>query len=82
MSKKQSSFLSIAKSKDVVVISLKMSLIVGTILAIINHGPAITHGIFSQERYFQILLTYVVPYCVSTISSVKAIQNRVDSTRN
>ena len=47
-----------------------MSLIVGTILVAINHGPAILAGELTRERVFQILLTYLVPYTVSTVSSV------------
>ena len=56
-----------------------MSLIVGTVLAMINHGPAILEGSLNQERIFQIALTYIVPYCVATFSSVKAIQKRITS---
>ena len=46
------------------------ALIVGTVLVAINHGPAILAGAFTRERVFQILLTYMVPYTVSTVSSV------------
>lgn len=46
------------------------ALIVGTILLVINHGPAILAGQLTGERVFQILLTFLVPYAVSTISSV------------
>ena len=46
------------------------SLIVGTILIAINHGQAIIAGQITQERIFQMLLTVVVPYMVSTASSV------------
>ena len=45
-------------------------LIVGTILTGINHGPAIIAGQLTGERIFLILLTFVVPYSVSTVSSV------------
>jgi hypothetical protein len=47
-----------------------MSLIVGTILTAINHGPAILAGEVTRQRLFQIALTYLVPYTVSTVSSV------------
>jgi hypothetical protein len=46
------------------------ALIVGTVLVAINHGPAILAGGLTQGRIFQILLTYMVPYTVSTLSSV------------
>ena len=45
-------------------------LIVGTVLTAINHGPALIAGQLTAERIFQILLTFVVPYSVSTVSSV------------
>ena len=47
-----------------------MSLIVGAILVAINHGPASLVGQLTRERVFQIFLTYLVPYSVSTVSSV------------
>jgi hypothetical protein len=46
------------------------SLIVGTILMAINHGPAILAGQLTAGRIFQIFLTFLVPYTVSTVSSV------------
>jgi hypothetical protein len=50
--------------------SLATSLIVGTLLIAINHGHAIIAGQITQERIFQMILTVVVPYIVSTASSV------------
>ncbi len=50
------------------------SLIVGTILGAINHGPALLAGQLSSERFFQIFLTFLVPYTVSTLSSVATRQ--------
>lgn len=76
MNNKKPRVLSIALSSEVVAISIKMSLVVGTLLAMINHGSAILEGSLNQERVFQIALTYLVPYCVATLSSVKAIQKR------
>lgn len=46
------------------------SLIVGTVLTVINQGPAIMAGELTWERIFQILLTFAVPYLVSTTSSI------------
>jgi hypothetical protein len=50
------------------------SLIVGTLLIAINHGHAILAGPVTQERVFQMLLTVVIPYLVSTASSVSTRQ--------
>jgi hypothetical protein len=43
---------------------------VGPILISINHGPAILRGEVTVERVAQMILTIVVPYLVSTVSSV------------
>ena len=50
--------------------ALVTSLFVGTVLTAINHGPAILQGTVTGERIVQMLLTFVVPYVVSTVSSV------------
>ena len=46
------------------------ALIVGTLLIAINHGPAILHGEVTRARLVQMCLTVLVPYTVSTVSSV------------
>jgi hypothetical protein len=75
MIKTSSKFILIALSREVVITSLKVSLVVGTLLALINHSTAIFHLSLTIGKIYQIALTYLVPYCVSTYSSVKAIQN-------
>ena len=63
----------IATSRPVVVRSLLISLIVGTILIAINHGTGILRGEFDSTCMLRCGLTLVVPYCVSTVSSVLAL---------
>jgi hypothetical protein len=72
-------FLTIALSNEVVVTALKLSLLVGTVLALINHGAEILQGTLTKGNIYQIALTYLVPYSVSTYSSVKAIQKRINT---
>ena len=48
--------------------SVMTALVVGTILAIINHGDFILKG--ESINYFKILLTYCVPYCVTTWGAI------------
>lgn len=67
------SFLAIALSRPVVISAFKVALVVGTLLALINHGDKLTSLEFSRSSLFKILLTYLVPYGVSTWSAVKAI---------
>ena len=49
--------------------SIKVALVVGTILFLINHFDSIYYGTLNATNYFQIGLTYVVPYLVSTFGS-------------
>ena len=65
-----------ARSSGVVRRAIKVSLIVGTLLVAINHGPYLWAGDIKPFRLFQIALTYVVPYCVATWSSVAALLER------
>lgn len=79
MKKTSPTLVSIALSNEVVNTALKVALLVGSILALINHGTAIIHATLSTTNIYQIILTYLVPYCVSTYSSVKAIQKRTQT---
>jgi hypothetical protein len=44
---------------------IKVALMVGSILLVINHGQAVLKGQMSRERWISALLTYCVPYLVS-----------------
>lgn len=66
-------WLSVATSNNVIVRSTKIALIVGTILMFINQLDVLMAGEISLIILVKILLTYCVPYCVSTYSSVEAI---------
>jgi len=49
-------------------------MIVGAILIMINHGDAILRGEVSAGRTWRMGLTVLVPYAVSTLSSVGAMR--------
>ncbi|MEH6581761.1 MAG: nitrate/nitrite transporter NrtS [Halioglobus sp.] len=78
MSDPHQDFISLALSRQVVSNALRVALIVGTILALINHGGKIFALSLTTESLLKILLTYFVPYCVSTYSAVKALQARTE----
>ena len=59
---------------DVLIRALKMASIVGVVLAIINHGDHILLGTMTVTNWIKVLITFCVPFCVSTISSVLAIR--------
>ncbi|MEP5729951.1 MAG: nitrate/nitrite transporter NrtS [Sulfitobacter sp.] len=67
-------YLKVACSKSVVKRAARIALIVGVILAIINHGDSLLQGNIDLNRMFKILLTFCVPYAVSTYSSCLAIR--------
>ena len=56
--------------------ALATSLVVGTLLTAINHGDTILLGQFPP--LIKVLLTYIVPYCVTTWGAVtgKIAQSR------
>ena len=72
------SFLNLALRKSVVRRAVRIALIVGCILALINHGDRIIFQDMKSVDWFKILLTFCVPYCVSTISSVLAIKQEIE----
>ena len=62
-----------ATSRPVATTAIRIALVVGTVLAAINHGPSILDLSLAPAQYLQIGLTYLVPYGVSTYSSVKVL---------
>ncbi|MBI4886957.1 MAG: nitrate/nitrite transporter NrtS [Acidobacteria bacterium] len=69
-------WLQLATSRAVVRRACVVAVVVGTVLILINHGEALLHGEVSSGRALQIVLTALVPYCVSTFSSVQAMRDR------
>lgn len=64
--------VAIAFSRPVVKRALRYAVIIGALLITINHGDAILHGDVTTGRFLKMLLTTMVPYLVSTLSSVEA----------
>ena len=60
--------------KDVAFRALKIALIVGIILAGINHGDHLIKGEMTANNWIKIIITFCVPYCVSSFSSAMAIK--------
>jgi len=65
--------LSLATRPRVVKSSLAVAAVVGTVLNLINQGDAAANG--HELVLWKILLTYCVPYCVSTYGAVMALRN-------
>ena len=69
------SWTAVAFERKVVTRALYMAVIVGTVLVTINHGMCIYNCKFSLTCLWQSALTYMVPYTVSTVSSVLAMRS-------
>ena len=67
--------VSYALNRCVVMRATFMAAIVGTVLVLINHGMCIYSGHFGFMCFCQTVLTFMVPYVVSTVSSVLAMSD-------
>ncbi len=54
--------------------AIGFAVVVGPVLIAINHGDAILAGDVSAGRWLKMGLTVLVPYTVSTVSSVMAMR--------
>ena len=70
-------FLKYATERSCVVRSLKVAILVGTVLALINHYDHLLSGTLGLQEIAQIVITFAVPYCVATYgSAMEAIRLR------
>lgn len=66
--------IDIATSPGVVKRAARVAVVVGLVLAMINHGDRIVSGTVDFGTLWRILLTFLVPYSVSTYSSVLSVR--------
>ena len=66
----------LALQPSVVKRAVKYAIVVGLVLIMINHSDAILRGELTRARFFKMALTVLVPYVVSTLSSVGALRQR------
>ena len=65
-------WLSVACERGIVMRASKYAVVVGAVLITINHGDALLAGELDLRRLLKMGLTVLVPYVVSTLSSVGA----------
>ena len=63
--------IQIALEKEIVTSSIKVALVVGIILNLINQGENLVTFNFKQLNLLKFFVTFSVPYLVSTYASVK-----------
>lgn len=61
---------------DTLLRSIKTALVVGTILALINHEQDLLTGQFSLRWIIPMLVTYLVPFVVATYGQVQGKRQR------
>ncbi len=67
-------FFILARSPQVVARALRVALVVGTALTLINQGDRLIAGM--APGWIKMALTYLIPYCVSTHGAVTAMRDR------
>lgn len=68
-----SAWLDTALATTTVRRSLRVAMVVGSILVAINYGDRIIAGTLGPLEFAKIGLTYCVPYCVATYAAVSAL---------
>jgi len=59
-----------ASQREVVMRSLRVAVVVGTLLVVINHGDRLLRGELDVTACLKMGLTYLVPYGVATYAAV------------
>jgi len=62
--------LHIMSDKNIVSKAIKIALIVGVILNLINQGEYLIHLDFANINFFKLGFTFLVPFCVSTYTAI------------
>jgi hypothetical protein len=71
-------WLRLATRREIVLRSTRVALVVGTLLALINHGDRLLGGGIDSVAALKIVLTYMVPYGVSTWAAVQTARAAVE----
>ena len=66
-------WLAIATRRQVVRRAVLIAIVVGSVLNLINHGDSLVNLEIDSTSILKMSLTFLVPYGVSTISSVAAM---------
>ena len=69
-------WIEVALRPEILKRGIKVGLLVGTVLALINHGEKILTMTMDLESLVQVGLTYLVPFGVSTWSSVQTARGK------
>jgi hypothetical protein len=73
---KMSTWIQTAATKSIQRNGLKVAIIVGTLLNLINQGDVILNGAWSEIQVPKLLLTFCVPYCVAVYAGTQAMRDK------
>jgi len=66
-------WLALALERAVILTAARIAIVVGALLNAINQGPQVLHG--ARLDWPRFALNFIVPYVVSTVSSVQVKRN-------
>jgi hypothetical protein len=69
-------WLKLAVERPVLLRGFRAAIIVGPILILLNHGDTLLYGSVTAVVAIKMILTTLVPFCVSVYSSVSTIIRR------
>lgn len=72
-------WVKLALRRDILSRSLKVGLVVGSLLAAINHGDSLLSMDLDSTTVLKIFLTYLVPFSVSSWASVQTARAALDT---
>ena len=64
-------FLKYSRDSVCMVRAVKVALVVGTVIGIINHYDEMLEGTLTGTNYFQMGITYTIPYMVNIFGSAR-----------
>lgn len=70
------SLLRIARRRQIMLPALKVALVVGTLLNLVNQGGNLISG--QPINFLQVLLNFSVPFCVSSYSAARNEMRRCE----
>ena len=65
-------FARVAATRETVVTGLKLAVLVGCVLNLINQGDLVVRAAWQELQWPKVFLTFCVPFCVSVYSATMA----------
>ena len=58
--------------------AVRVALVVGTVLSIVNQGEVFLHGAQTPATYVRVVFNYLIPYTVASIGYLAPLRERGD----